>query len=88
MTNIHPHNIEPRMIRIEVKSIYGRMRAYPVCMAATSFAKIAGTKTLSREVLRSIAELGYSINVESPNARTSFAYPDSKDVSMHYSIDL
>ena len=51
-----------KSIQVQVKSVYGEEKVYPVCDAAKTFAKIAGTKTLTREVLAHISNLGYGID--------------------------
>lgn len=48
-------------ILIDLKDVYGKRVAYPVCDTAKRFAKLIGTKTLTAEALRTIAELGYDI---------------------------
>lgn len=48
-------------ITVTIKSNYGAITAYPACPKAQAFARIAGTKTLTVEVLKSIRELGYEI---------------------------
>lgn len=50
-------------IQIEIRNVYGEMKAYPVCDAARHFADIAGTKTLTRRVLARILAIGFSIEV-------------------------
>lgn len=46
-------------ITIQLRSIYGRTKAYPVCDRAKAFASIAGTSTLTINTLRNIDALGY-----------------------------
>ncbi len=48
-------------ITIEVKSVYGTMKCYPVCEQAKIFAQIAGTNTLTHTTLCKIERLGYEI---------------------------
>lgn len=48
-------------ITVEVRNVYGTLKTYPVCERARSFAKIAGTSTLTRSVLREIAAMGFEI---------------------------
>lgn len=57
MTQLQPINA----ITIEVRNVYGQMKAYPVCERARSFAKIAGTSTLTRSVLREIQSMGFEV---------------------------
>lgn len=48
-------------IIIQVKNNYGVLTAYPVCDTAKQFAQIAGTKTLTHQVLQIIEKMGYDI---------------------------
>ena len=50
-------------IQIEMKEVYGETKVYPVCEKAKLFARIAGTKTLTRPVLEDIARLGYQVEL-------------------------
>jgi hypothetical protein len=49
------------IIEVEVKDVYGAVKYYPICEKAQLFADIAGTKTLTVEVIKKIEALGYSI---------------------------
>ena len=51
-------------ITIKLKDVYGNRLVYPVCANAHHFASIAGTKTLSTFVLKTIAAMGYDIQIE------------------------
>lgn len=53
-------------IKVEIKNVYGNETIYPLCEAGRTFARIAGTKTLTRETIALIKQLGYSIEVCSP----------------------
>lgn len=46
-------------ITIQLRSVYGRTKAYPVCDHAKAFASIAGTSVLTINTLRNIDALGY-----------------------------
>ncbi len=48
-------------VRIELRDVYGKQTAYPVCDTAKTFADIAGTKVLTDQTLMRIAALGYTI---------------------------
>ena len=48
-------------IKVCVREVYGNTLVYPVCPKALSFAKIAGKKTLTPEVLTEIKVLGYVV---------------------------
>jgi len=52
-----------KTLTIEQRSNYGKTTFYPVCAESKLFAQIAGTTTLTIEVLRLIKALGYTINV-------------------------
>lgn len=51
-------------ITIRIRQVYGNTTIYPVCDRAQLFAKIAGTKTLTKQALLDITTLGYIIRVE------------------------
>jgi hypothetical protein len=51
-------------IIIELKSVYGIQTYYPFCEKSKLFAKIAGTKTLTRHALTDIKSLGYEIHIK------------------------
>ena len=57
MNRIVPDNT----VMVEVKSVYGQTKVYPVNQAAVLFAEIAGTKTLSHAVLCRAERLGFAI---------------------------
>jgi hypothetical protein len=48
-------------IKVCVREVYGNTLVYPVCTKALAFAKIAGKKTLTPEVLTEIKALGYAV---------------------------
>jgi hypothetical protein len=50
-------------LRIEIRSVYGEQKAYPVCEQAKAFAAIAGTRTLTRATLLQIMRIGFSLEV-------------------------
>ena len=51
-------------ITVKFKDVYGNRLIYPVCDNAQHFAFIAGTKTLSTVVLKTIEAMGYDIKIE------------------------
>ena len=53
-------------ILVEIKNVYGAEKIYPLCANGETFAKLAGTKTLTRDALQLIKSLGYSIEVKQP----------------------
>ena len=50
-------------ITVEIKNVYGNELIYPVCDAAKNFAKLAGKKTLTRNTISIIKQMGYSVTV-------------------------
>jgi len=58
-----------KSILIEVKSQYGNNVIYPACNNAETFAKLAGTKTLTQHTLELIEQLGYKIDTYTPDWR-------------------
>lgn len=51
-------------ITVEVKNVYGIETVYPACEAAELFARIPGTRTLTRHALRDIKALGYTVEIK------------------------
>jgi hypothetical protein len=51
-------------ISLTLKSVYGQTRAYPACDNARTFAAMLGAKTLTREALRHIEALGFTIEAQ------------------------
>jgi hypothetical protein len=58
-------------IQVEVRTVYGVDKVYPVCAAAECFAAIAGTTTLTVAVLQKILDLGYRISYRLPAPKLS-----------------
>ena len=56
-------------ITVRIDKNYGVETVYPACQIAELFARIAGTKTLTRNTLRDVRELGYAIEVEMPTSK-------------------
>lgn len=48
-------------IKIQIRTVYGVERIYPVCSKARIFAKLVGQATLTRADILKIKELGFSI---------------------------
>lgn len=55
------------IIQIEIKSVYGELKAYPACEKSRLFASMLGTKTLTHSALIHIERLGYEIKEKSPS---------------------
>ena len=50
-------------ITVQVKSVYGIKKVYPICKKACIFAGISGHKTLTQPTIERIKLLGYKILV-------------------------
>ncbi len=48
-------------IIVKNREVYGNVLTYPICKKAKTFAEISGHKTLTRETLQGIRELGYKV---------------------------
>jgi hypothetical protein len=57
-------------ITIRCDKNYGIETFYPACERAKLFARIAGTKTLTRATLRDVDLLGYEIEIEQTTPKT------------------
>lgn len=55
------------LITVEVRSVYGLEKIYPVDEAAMRFATIARSKTLTVPVLKQIMALGYEVRYQQPH---------------------
>mgnify|MGYP003626224649 FL=1 len=51
-------------ITVKVRNNYGKRVIYPVCQSAKSFARIAGTASLTMDAITLIKQLGYEVQVE------------------------
>ena len=49
---------------IEIKSVYGQDKVYPVCETAQIIASLSGTKTLTPETIALAKLLGYTFKQE------------------------
>ena len=49
---------------IEIKSVYGQDKVYPVCEKAQIIASLSGTKTLTPETIALAKLLGYTFKQE------------------------
>jgi hypothetical protein len=55
-----------QVIEVNLKSVYGEVKAYPINEAAKLFAELAGTKTLTMQSLKLIKALGYEVKAVDP----------------------
>jgi hypothetical protein len=53
-------------ITVTVRDIYGIPTIYPACETAKLLARLANTKTLTRQALETIKALGYTVTVTAP----------------------
>jgi hypothetical protein len=53
-------------ITVTVRDIYGIPTIYPACDTAKLLARLANTKTLTRQALETIKALGYTVTVAAP----------------------
>lgn len=51
-------------IIVKIKNVYGIEKIYPVCETANRLAALSVNKTLTREAIKLIKELGYTIKIE------------------------
>ena len=58
-----------KSILIEVKARHGHDVIYPAGNNAETFARLAGTKTLTKHTLELIEQLGYEIDTYTPDWR-------------------
>jgi len=50
-------------IKISLKNVYGNWLFYPKCKVSKTISDIAKTKTLSKEVLKSLTDIGYQVEL-------------------------
>ena len=61
------HSKDTQMqVQVNLKSVYGKVVAYPANDAARIFATIAGTTTLTLEALQKIKALGFDVEAVDP----------------------
>ena len=59
-------------ISIEIKEVYGQQRFYPACEISRNLLKLTGKKTFTKDVLKTIQELDYSIKIMTPEIDGTF----------------
>ena len=69
--NATQRTLAPLRAVVSVRNVYGSTMVYPVCADAIRFACIAGTKTLSAQVLAHMVALGVDIVYGGDTARTA-----------------
>lgn len=53
-------------IQVQVKNVYGKETIYPICPIALNFARLVGQKTLTRDNIKIIKDMGYEIEAVHP----------------------
>ncbi len=53
-------------IIVTIRNVYGTETIYPSCPKGQTFARIAGTKTLTLDTIKLIKALGYTVTVSQP----------------------
>jgi len=48
-------------IKVTIKDVYGTPTLYPACDTAKLFAKLAGTKTITPSMVRTLCDAGYKV---------------------------
>lgn len=51
-----------KTITVSVRNVYGRDTLYPACPDSLFFCRLAGTKTVTEDMLRLIRAEGYEVN--------------------------
>lgn len=64
-------------ISIQIRSVYGRLHAYPMDDKARAFAAIANNKTLTRATLAQVLKIGFRVNVISASGRVDQTFTAS-----------
>ena len=59
-----------KLITVEIKSVFGNEKIYPVSIEAFTFAKLIGQKTFTDRDIAVIKELGYEVQVQSSHPAT------------------
>lgn len=57
-------------IQVEIKSVYGNEKIYPVCIKAKAFARLVRQTTLTNRDIEAIKELGFTVEVVTAKPRT------------------
>jgi hypothetical protein len=59
-----------KMITVEIKSVFGNEKIYPVSVEAHTFAKLIRQKTFTEQDIAIIKDLGYEVQVQSSHPQT------------------
>jgi len=52
-----------KFITVQIRTVYGVDKIYPLSVEAQTFARMAGTKTLSEANIKDITSLGYEVHI-------------------------
>lgn len=55
-----------KQLIIQPKQQYGQEVLIPICETASLLCQVAGTKTMTRQTLKLVKELGYEIKIHQP----------------------
>tara|TARA_R100001594_G_scaffold6369_1_gene18180 strand:+ start:339 stop:536 length:198 start_codon:yes stop_codon:yes gene_type:complete len=50
-------------IRVQIRNVFGNDLIYPMCINSKRFTDLTGSKTLSRNNIKIIKELGFEVDV-------------------------
>jgi hypothetical protein len=65
------HRTKPmKMITVEIKSVFGNEKIYPVSVEAHTFARLIKQKTFTEHDIAIIKDLGYEVQVQSSHPQT------------------
>jgi hypothetical protein len=53
-------------IKVTIKDVYGKQTLYPACDQSRLFAKLAGTKTITTDMVRILCDAGYKVMQQRP----------------------
>jgi len=59
-------------IYVEIKNVYGKDLVYPACKTSKLLCELTGTKTISRENIKVIMDLGYNIEIKNKKELSYF----------------
>ena len=57
------HHNPTREITVVIKNVYGQEKIYPYCDDAMTFCKLLGQTTLTRQNIKYIKDLGYTLTL-------------------------
>ena len=57
------HTRVPTKIRVQVRNVFGNDLIYPMCINSKRFTELTQTKTLTRDDVKTIKALGFTVDV-------------------------